>query len=51
MPTMGNGIAATEWPSSKTVSEEKKNLLAYYFSLLDTNEETAGGKIAKVFHR
>lgn len=46
---MGNGTAETEWPSSTTVSEEKKAFLDNYFGLLDTNEAAAIDRLAELF--
>lgn len=49
MATIGTSTAETIWPSCTPVSDEKKKLLAYYFSLLDTNEATTGKQIAEIF--
>lgn len=46
---MGNTTADTEWPSSQSLSEEKKLVLDSYFSLLDTPDPTNGAAIAGIF--
>lgn len=46
---MGCNATETDWPSVVVVSDEKKSLLEYYFSLLDTNEANVGDNIAELF--
>ena len=46
---MGNNTADTQWPSATVVTEDKKELLDRYFSLLDINEPTSGEKIAQLY--
>lgn len=46
---MGPNTADTQWPSATIIAEEKKELLDHYFGLLDTNEASAGEKIAQLY--